>query len=77
MIDAVAQILERCGTPQTNVFPTILYNEGWMTRLLVEVSKNSGLRLSNIDFAKIRRCPEVLSNFVDEEFHGVIHSTQI
>ncbi|MDY6950235.1 MAG: hypothetical protein SWE60_01875 [Thermodesulfobacteriota bacterium] len=54
MIDAVDQILSRCSTPQTNINPTILFNEGWMTRLLVEVSKNAGIQIGSIDFGKIR-----------------------
>ena len=38
MIETVASILSSCGTPKTNICPTILYNEGWMTRLLVSIS---------------------------------------
>jgi len=53
MIEAVTRILDRCATGHTNICPTILYNEGWMTRLLVEVSKDARIRLGNIDFAVI------------------------
>jgi len=54
MIDTVSQILSRCSTPETNICPTILYNEGWMTRLLVEVSIQAQPNISAIDFGSIR-----------------------
>ena len=54
MIKEVARILNRCNTPETNISPTILYNEGWMTRLLVEVSMEAGIQLADIDFSKIK-----------------------
>lgn len=53
MIKTVVQILNRCDTPETNICPTILYNEGWMTRLLVEISTEAKIRLHNIDFGNI------------------------
>nr|WP_321464359.1 hypothetical protein [uncultured Desulfobulbus sp.] len=54
MIEAVTSILGRCSTGKTNICPTILYNEGWMTRLLVEISVESKLNLHDLDFANIR-----------------------
>ena len=33
--------------------PTIIYNEGWMIRLLVEESKRTGLTVRNLDFSKV------------------------
>ena len=33
--------------------PTIIYNEGWMIRLLVGESKRIGITVKNIDFSKI------------------------
>jgi hypothetical protein len=54
MIDTVSRMLKRCNTEGTNICPTILYNEGWMTRLLVEVSLSAKLKLSHIDFGSIR-----------------------
>lgn len=53
MINTVTQILARCNSPETNICPTILYNEGWMTRLLVEVSIMAKLTLSHVDFGSI------------------------
>jgi hypothetical protein len=55
MIQAVADILSRCHDTTTNISPTILYNEGWMTRLLVSVSIDVGIRFQGIDFAEIRK----------------------
>ncbi len=54
MIDTVARILSRCSRPETNICPTILYNEGWMARLLVEVSIQAQLKLSDVDFGCIQ-----------------------
>ena len=53
MIENVSTILSRCSTPGTNISPTILYNEGCMTRLLVEVSIDAQLKLAGIDFGNI------------------------
>ena len=39
---------------QPNVNPTEIYNEGWMTRLLVYYSIQEKLKLKNIDFDKIK-----------------------
>jgi len=55
MIEIVAQILNRCGENNTNISPTILYNEGWMIRLLVELSIEAKTKLQNIDFGKINQ----------------------
>ena len=54
MIETVTRILSRCSTPKTNICPTILYNEGWMTRLLVSISTDAGLQFNGIDFSNIR-----------------------
>lgn len=35
-IDTVNFILERCGSERSSMPPTLLYNEGWMLRLLLE-----------------------------------------
>ncbi|WP_026706664.1 hypothetical protein [Flavobacterium frigidarium] len=37
----------------TNIKPTEIYNEGWMTRLLVHYSKQQNIKLKEIDFEKI------------------------
>lgn len=54
IVDAVSQILSRCSTPKTNICPTILYNEGWMTRLLVDASIQAQLNIPAINFGHIR-----------------------
>lgn len=54
MIKNISAILSRCSTDDTNICPTILYNEGWMIRLLVEVSINAQLKLPDVDFGSIR-----------------------
>lgn len=54
MIDTIVQILSRCSRTDTNICPTILYNEGWMTRLLVEVSIEVQLKLPHLNFGDIR-----------------------
>jgi hypothetical protein len=37
----------------TNIKPTEIYNEGWMTRLLVYYSKQENIKLKKIDFSKM------------------------
>ena len=54
-IDRVTEILSKCDTDQTNISPTLLYNEGWMTRLLVSASIKYNIRLHGIDFGSMRR----------------------
>jgi len=54
MLATVTNILGKCSTDKTNICPTILYNEGWMTRLLVEVSIEAKLKLPHVDFGNIR-----------------------
>lgn len=53
MIKKVTQILLKCSTAQTNLCPTLLYSEGWMTRLLVSASIEHNIRLQSIDFGSI------------------------
>lgn len=36
MLEAIVRILSQCGTPEGSLPPTILYNEGWMLRLLLD-----------------------------------------
>ena len=54
MLNIISEILEGCKTKNSNICPTILYNEGWMTRLLVKISINAKLKLRSVDFGKIR-----------------------
>jgi len=55
MIKAVTEILNRCERKDTNIPPTILYNEGWMIRLLVEISVKEKIQLPNINFGAIKQ----------------------
>lgn len=54
MIQAIAGILGKCHETTTNMTPTSLYNEGWMTRLLVIASIESKTLIQDIDFDKIQ-----------------------
>jgi hypothetical protein len=54
MIETVSKILEKCNTNERNISPTLLYNEGWMIRLLVSASVDFNIRLEHIDFGKIK-----------------------
>ena len=61
MINKITEILKRSDSSATNINPTILYNEGWMTRLLVEVSLQQRIQINNIDFGQINHwCSEGL-----------------
>jgi len=82
MIDRVTEILSKCGTAQTNIPPTLLYNEGWMTRLLVSGSIEYAIRLESIDFGNIRNwysegllsSPFLASNRGDKLAEGYTHT---
>ena len=57
IIDRVKSLLERCGTPDTVLPPTDLYNEGWMLRLVLDwlhrnSHKNDGICLPFPDGAE-------------------------
>lgn len=55
MNNIIKQIIDSCHNdpPKTNIRPTIFYNEGWLTRLLVEMSLETKIKLGSIDFSKI------------------------
>jgi len=55
MIKEIANILDRCHDITTNISPTILYNEGWMTRLLVNISIDAGIQLQGVNFGEIKK----------------------
>jgi hypothetical protein len=49
----ISGILYASHTQRTNLSPTILYNEGWMIRILVAASIESGIKLPGVDFSCI------------------------
>ncbi len=52
-MQSIIEIIKSIETPQPNVNPTVIYNEGWMTRLLVHQSIKEGLKLGIIEFSAI------------------------
>jgi hypothetical protein len=54
MIQTIFEILSEAHTPETNISPTLLYNEGWMARLLVSASIQQGIHLQDIDFSNVQ-----------------------
>jgi hypothetical protein len=53
MLNSIDEILDNCHTQRTNMSPTLLYNEGWMIRVLVAASIEKGLNFSEISFSEI------------------------
>ncbi len=47
-MNAIIEIIKEMGTPGTNVNPTEIYNEGWMTRLLMHYSVKEELKFEDI-----------------------------
>lgn len=47
-MDAIAEIIKKMSTSSTNVNPTEIYNEGWMTRLLMYYSVKEGIAFIDI-----------------------------
>lgn len=50
----ISEIIRTIETSNANVNPTEIYNEGWMTRLLVYYSFQEKIKLEEIDFALIK-----------------------
>ncbi len=50
---AVLEIINTIETSKANINPTIIYNEGWMTRLLVYYSIQEQIKIKEIDFSLI------------------------
>lgn len=48
----IIQSINSGKTPKIN--PTIIFNEGWMTRLLVELSIQRGLKVNKFDFSQFK-----------------------
>lgn len=50
MLEQIREILNKAATEQTNIQPTLLYNEGWMLRLVLDwLAKNRGIKCKEID----------------------------
>ena len=57
----INEIIDSIDRGQSNLNPTQIYNEGWMTRLLVKFSIEDKLKFKGIDFSSIRHwCSEAL-----------------
>ena len=57
----INKIIDSIDQEQPNLNPTQIYNEGWMTRLLVKFSIEDKLKFKGIDFYSIRHwCSEAL-----------------
>ena len=57
----INKIIDSIDQEQPNLNPTQIYNEGWMTRLLVKFSIEDKLKFKGIDFSSIRHwCSEAL-----------------
>lgn len=52
-MDSIIEIIKTMHTVRANLNPTEIYNEGWMTRLLVFYSIQEKIKLKEIDFASI------------------------
>lgn len=50
----IIDIIKTIELDLPSINPTIIYNEGWMTRLLVYQSVKEGLIIGQLDFSKIR-----------------------
>jgi len=50
---SIVDIIKTIDTENPGINPTVIYNEGWMTRLLVYESIQEKIQLSDIDFGKI------------------------
>lgn len=53
-MDDIVEIINSIETDKPNINPTEIYNEDWMTRILVKKSIESKLKIKNIDFSRIR-----------------------
>ena len=53
MINSISEILSKCDSGQRNINPTLLYNEGWMIRLLVAESIKENITIKGLNFNNI------------------------
>ena len=60
-MNGIIDIIRGINSSKTNLNPTEIYNEGWMTRLFVFYSIKEKLRIRTIDFAKVENwCSEAV-----------------
>ena len=53
-VELLNELFENLSSPKVKkVNPTVIFNEGWMTRVLVEISIKEQLKIGNIDFSKL------------------------
>ncbi len=52
-MEAFIKIIQSVKSNHVNINPTEIYNEGWMTRLLVYYSIQEGIKLPFLDFSKV------------------------
>jgi len=76
---SIVDIISSIDTSSPNINPTIIYNEGWMTRLLVNQSLKERTKLKGIDFSEIRNWTSealIASPFVkaDKSREGYTHA---
>ena len=49
----ITDVIKSIYSVFNHVNPTVIYNEGWMTRLLVNQSMKEKTKLNGVDFGKI------------------------
>ena len=60
-MNGIIDIIKNTNTSASNLNPTVIYNEGWMTRLFVYYSIKEKLTVNNIDFSKLSNwCSEAV-----------------
>jgi hypothetical protein len=58
---SIIEIIKSIDSDTPNINPTQIYNEGWMTRLMVYYSIQDGITINGIDYSKIKNwCSEAL-----------------
>lgn len=66
----ILKIIKSIDTQEIHLNPTEIYNEGWMTRLLVYHSIQEKLKINGIDFGKINNWTSealIASPFINED----------
>ena len=71
-MNSIIEIIKSIDSPAPGINPTEIYNEGWMTRLLVYYSIQDKLTINSIDFSKITNwCSEaVISSPFLQRYRG-------
>ncbi|MCW5521115.1 hypothetical protein J1N09_14800 [Aureitalea sp. L0-47] len=59
-MDAISEIIKTMNNTSSSVNPTEIYNEGWMTRMLMYYSVKEKLKFKGIDFTNKRWTSEAL-----------------